>query len=125
MNDFVLGGFPIGLSKADELVCAEVALRLHKPMATIVMCIKATLRICEWALSSGQNFDFVFKDIGVLVCRGNYVAMRFFEDLVREVAQSQCLAEGLLHVSLAYISCALQLLGTQLWPWAAFHGPGR
>ncbi|XP_058710818.1 coiled-coil domain-containing protein 81 [Poecile atricapillus] len=85
-----------GLSKADELICAEVALRLHKPKATIVTCIKATLKICEWALSSGQNFDFVFKDIGILVCRGNHVVMRFFEDLVREVAQSQCLAEGLL-----------------------------
>ncbi|XP_053853282.1 coiled-coil domain-containing protein 81-like [Vidua macroura] len=85
-----------GLSKADELVCAEVALRLHKPKATIVMCIKATLKICEWALSSGQNFEFVFKDIGVLVCRGKHVAMRFFEDLVREVAQSQSVADSLL-----------------------------
>lgn len=122
MSDFVLGGFPTGLSKADELVCAEVALRLHKPKATIVMCIKATLKICEWGLSSGQNFDFVFKDIGVLVCRGTYVVMRFFEDLIREVAQSQCLAEGLLQVSLACISCTLKLLGTQTWPCAAFHG---
>ncbi|XP_056363888.1 coiled-coil domain-containing protein 81-like [Oenanthe melanoleuca] len=93
----VPGKSPVpGLSKADELVCAEVALRLHKPKATIVMCIKATLKICEWALSSGQNFDFVFKDIGILVCRGNHVVMRFFEDLVRRVAQSQYLAEGLL-----------------------------
>lgn len=91
------GNSPVpGLSKADELVCAEVALRLHKPKATIVMCIEATIKICEWALSSGQNFDFVFKDIGVLVCRGNHVAMRFFEDLVREVAQLEYLAEGLL-----------------------------
>ncbi|CAN8198566.1 unnamed protein product [Coccothraustes coccothraustes] len=85
-----------GLSKADELVCAEVALRLHKPKATIVMCIQATLKICEWALSSGQNLDFVFKDLGVLVCRGKHVAMRFSEGLVREVARSQCLTEGLL-----------------------------
>ncbi|XP_077046302.1 coiled-coil domain-containing protein 81 [Agelaius phoeniceus] len=85
-----------GLSKADELVCAEVALRLHKPKATIVLCIKATLSICEWALSSGKNFDFVFKDIGVLLCRGKHVAMRFFEGLVQEVAQLQGLAEGLL-----------------------------
>ncbi|NXQ55007.1 CCD81 protein, partial [Anthoscopus minutus] len=93
-----LHNFSTGLSKADELVCDEVALRLHKPKATIVMCVKATLKICEWALSSGQNFDFVFKDIGILVCRGNRVVMRFFEDLVREVAQSQRLAEGLLQV---------------------------
>ncbi|XP_064253547.1 coiled-coil domain-containing protein 81-like isoform X2 [Passer domesticus] len=93
----VHGKSPVpGLSKADELVCAEVALRLHKPKATIVMCIKATLRICEWALSSGQNFDFVFRDIGVLVCRGHHVSMRFFEGLVRDVAQSQHLADGLL-----------------------------
>lgn len=120
----MLGGFSSGLSKADELVCAEVALRLHKPKATIVMCVEATIKICEWALSSGQNFDFVFKDIGVLVCRGNHVAMRFFEDLVREVAQSKRLAEGLLQVSLARISCALKLLGTPavnlgsfLWSW--------
>lgn len=66
MRDLVFGGFPIGLSKADKLVCAKVALCLHKP--TIVMCIKATLKICEWALSSVQNFNFVFKDIGILVC---------------------------------------------------------
>ncbi|XP_014743857.1 PREDICTED: coiled-coil domain-containing protein 81 [Sturnus vulgaris] len=93
----VHGKSPVpGLSKADELVCAEVALRLHKPKATIMMCIEATLKICEWALSSGQNFDFVFKDIGILVCRGNHVVMRFFEDLVQKVAQSQHLAEGLL-----------------------------
>ncbi|NXD00136.1 CCD81 protein, partial [Certhia brachydactyla] len=93
-----LGGFSTGLSKMDELVCAEVALRLHKPKDTTMMCIKATLKICEWALSSGQNLDFVFKDIGVLVCRQNHVVMRFFEDLVREVAQSQRMAEGLLQV---------------------------
>ncbi|NXU16330.1 CCD81 protein, partial [Pardalotus punctatus] len=92
------GGFSAGLSKTDELVCAEVALRLHKSKATIVMCIEATVKICEWALSSGQNFDFVFKDIGILMCRGNQVAMRFFEDLVQEVAQSEHLAEGLLQV---------------------------
>ncbi|XP_032935754.1 coiled-coil domain-containing protein 81-like isoform X3 [Catharus ustulatus] len=93
----VHGKSPVpGLSKADELICAEVALHLHKPKATIVMCIEATLKICEWALSSGENFDFVFKDIGVLVCRRNHVVMRFFEDLVRKVAQSQHLAEGLL-----------------------------
>nr|XP_030145100.3 coiled-coil domain-containing protein 81-like isoform X2 [Taeniopygia guttata] len=85
-----------GLSKADELVCAEVALRLHKSKATIITCVKATLKICEWALSSGQNLDFVFKDIGVLVCRGKHVAMRFFEGLVREVAQSQSVADSLL-----------------------------
>ncbi|XP_027567595.2 coiled-coil domain-containing protein 81-like [Pipra filicauda] len=84
------------LSKADELVCAEVALRLHVPKATVVMCIKATTRVFEWALSSRQNFDFVFKDIGVLVCRGGHVAMRFFEDLAREVAQSENLADSLL-----------------------------
>lgn len=124
MSDFVLDGFSAGLSKANELVCAEVALRLHKPKATIVMCIEATLKICVWALASGQNFDFVFKNIGVLVCRGSHVAMRFFESLIREVAQSERLAEGLLQVSLACISCALKLLGTQPWPWAAFHGPG-
>lgn len=112
----MLGGFSTGLSKADELICAEVALHLHKPKATIVMCIEATLKICEWALSSGQNFDFVFKDIGVLVCRRNHVVMRFFEDLVQKVAQSQHLAEGLLQVSLACILCALKLLGT--------HGSG-
>ncbi|NXT16618.1 CCD81 protein, partial [Prunella fulvescens] len=93
-----LAAFPTGLSKADELICAEVALRLHKPKPTIIMCIKATLKICEWALSSGQNLDFVFKGIGVLLCRGSHVAMRFFEDLVREVAQSEQLAEGLLQV---------------------------
>ncbi|XP_017687443.1 PREDICTED: coiled-coil domain-containing protein 81-like [Lepidothrix coronata] len=84
------------LSKADELVCAEVALRLHVPKATVVMCIKATTRVFEWALSSRQNFDFVFKDIGVLVCRGGHVAMRFFEGLAREVAQSENLADSLL-----------------------------
>ncbi|NWT96018.1 CCD81 protein, partial [Urocynchramus pylzowi] len=93
-----LAGFSPGLSKADELVCAEVALRLHKPKDAIVACIKATLRICEWALSSGQNLDFVFKGVGVLLCRGSHVLMRFFEDLAREVAQSQCLADGLLQV---------------------------
>lgn len=123
MSDFVLGGFSTGLSKADELVCAEVALRLHKSKATIITCVKATLKICEWALSSGQNFDFVFKDIGVLVCRGKRTVMRFFEGLVREVAQSQSVADSLLQVSLARISCALKLLGTQPCPWAAFHGP--
>ncbi|XP_041878168.1 uncharacterized protein LOC121661742 isoform X2 [Corvus kubaryi] len=91
------GNSPVpGLSKTNELVCAEVSLRLHKPKATIMMCIEATLKICVWALASGQNFDFVFKDIGVLVCRGSHVAMRFFEGLIREVAQSEHLAEGLL-----------------------------
>ncbi|XP_017934911.2 coiled-coil domain-containing protein 81-like [Manacus vitellinus] len=84
------------LSRADELVCAEVALRLHVPKATVVMCIKATTRVFEWALASRQNFDFMFKDIGVLVCRGGHVAMRFFEDLAREVAQSENLADSLL-----------------------------
>ncbi|XP_057242557.1 uncharacterized protein LOC130585900 [Malurus melanocephalus] len=94
---FLHGNSPVpGLSKADDLVCAEVAMRLHKPKATIAMCIEATIKICEWALSSGQNFDFVFKGIGILVCRGTYVDMRFFESLVQEVAKSECLAEGLL-----------------------------
>ncbi|NXM01303.1 CCD81 protein, partial [Tyrannus savana] len=86
------------LSKADELLCAEVALRLHVPKATVVMCVRATARVFEWALSSGQNLDFVFKGIGVLLCRGTRVAMRFFEDLAREVAQSENLADGLLQV---------------------------
>ncbi|XP_063032777.1 coiled-coil domain-containing protein 81 [Melospiza melodia melodia] len=85
-----------GISRDDELICAEVAQHLHKPKATIMTCIKATLQICEWALSSGKNFDFVFKDIGVLLCRGKHVVMRFFEGLVQEVAQLQGLAEGLL-----------------------------
>ncbi|XP_027564403.1 coiled-coil domain-containing protein 81-like, partial [Neopelma chrysocephalum] len=97
------------LSKADELLCAEVALRLHVPKATVVMCVKATMRVFEWALSSGQNFDFVFKDIGVLLCRGGHVDMRFFEELAREVAQSENLADSLLQVGLLRLPTLGQL----------------
>ncbi|NWH44551.1 CCD81 protein, partial [Fregata magnificens] len=81
-----------------EVIYTEVALRLHIPKAKVLKCIEATMKVFVWALSKQKNFDFVFKNLGILVCRKGRVIMRFFEDLLRDVDKTGKLANSFLQV---------------------------
>ena len=118
----LLGGLFAEDLEVDEVIYAEVALRLHIAKAKVLKCIEATMKVFAWALSERKNFDFVFKNIGILVCREGSVIMRFFEDLLRDVDKTGKLANAFLQVSLARFQCTLYPLarGSKPWPWAGF-----
>ncbi|KFQ96441.1 Coiled-coil domain-containing protein 81, partial [Nipponia nippon] len=93
-----LGGLFAEDLEAAEVIYTEVALRLHVPKEKVLKCIKATVKVFVWALSKGKNFDFVFKNVGILLCREGRVTMRFFENLLREVDKTGKLANAFLQV---------------------------
>ncbi|XP_074970270.1 uncharacterized protein LOC142066641 [Phalacrocorax aristotelis] len=82
-----------------ELIYAEVAFYLSIPKKKVLKCVKATTNVIAWALTEGKDFDFVFKNFGILVCRGRRVVMRFFEDLLRDVDKTGILANTALRKS--------------------------
>ncbi|KAM6046158.1 coiled-coil domain-containing protein 81-like [Theristicus caerulescens] len=81
-----------------KLIYAEAALRLHIPEKRVLKCIEATVKVIAWALTEGKHFDFVFKDFGILVCRGRRVVMRFFEDLLRDMDETGTLVNAFLQI---------------------------
>lgn len=101
------GGFFAEEFEVAELIYAEAALRLRLPEKKVLKCVEATVKVITWALTEGKDFDFVFKNFGVLVCRGKRVVMRFFEDLLRDVDETGILANTFLQVSLACFQCSL------------------
>ncbi|KAM6116757.1 uncharacterized protein FYN12_010906 [Phoenicopterus ruber ruber] len=82
-----------------KLIYTKAALRLHIPRKRVLKCIEATVKVIVWALAEGKDFDFVFKNFGVLVCRGRRVVMRFLEDLLRDVDKTGILANTYLQTS--------------------------
>ncbi|XP_064326648.1 coiled-coil domain-containing protein 81-like [Phalacrocorax carbo] len=86
-------------SEVAELIYAEVAFYLSIPKKKVLKCVKATTNVIAWALTEGKDFDFVFKNFGILVCRGRRVVMRFFEDLLRDVDKTGILANTALRKS--------------------------
>ena len=106
------GGFFAEDLEVAELIYAEVAFYLSIPKKKVLKCVKATTNVIAWALTEGKDFDFVFKNFGILVCRGRRVVMRFFEDLLRDVDKTGILANTALRVSLLsfqrslYLSCS-------------------
>ena len=119
----LLGGLFAEDLEVDEVIYAEVALRLHIPKAKVLKCIEATMKVFAWALSERKNFDFVFKNIGILVCREGSVIMRFFEDLLRDMDKTGKLANAFLQVSVARFQCTLYPLarGQSRGLGQAFH----
>nr|XP_021156006.1 uncharacterized protein LOC110365784 isoform X2 [Columba livia] len=85
--------------KVSELIYAEAALRLHMPKKKVLKCLEATMIVIAWALTEGKDFDVVFKNLGILVCRGKTVIMRFFEDLLRDVDKTGVLVNNFLQNS--------------------------
>ncbi|KFM10474.1 hypothetical protein AS27_11502, partial [Aptenodytes forsteri] len=92
------GGFFAEELEVVELICAEATLHLHIPEKKVLKCVEATMKVIAWALTEGKDFDFVFKNFGILVCRGRRVVMRFFEDLLRDVDKTGILANAFLQV---------------------------
>ncbi|XP_064902711.1 coiled-coil domain-containing protein 81-like [Columba livia] len=93
--------------KVSELIYAEAALRLHMPKKKVLKCLEATMIVIAWALTEGKDFDVVFKNLGILVCRGKTVIMRFFEDLLRDVDKTGVLVNNFLQVSFSCSQCSL------------------
>ena len=87
-----------------ELIYAEAAFRLRIPEKRVLTCVDATMKVMAWALSEGKDLDFVFKNLGMLVCRGKRVVLRFFEDLLRDVDKTGILANTFLQVTLVMFS---------------------
>ncbi|KFQ95723.1 hypothetical protein Y956_03167, partial [Nipponia nippon] len=92
------GGFFTEELEVAKLIYAEAAFRLHIPEKKVWKCVEATMKVIAWALTEGKDFDFVFKNFGILVCRGRRVVMRFFEELLRDVDKSGVLADAFLQV---------------------------
>ena len=90
-----------------ELIYAEAAFRLRIPEKRVLTCVDATVKVMAWALSEGKDLDFVFKNLGVLVCRGKRVVLQFFEDLLRDVDKTGILANTFLQVTLSCFRCSL------------------
>lgn len=103
----LLGGFLAEELKVSELIYAEAALRLHMPKKKVLKCLEATMIVIAWALTEGKDFDVVFKNLGILVCRGKTVIMRFFEDLLRDVDKTGVLVNNFLQVSFSCSQCSL------------------
>lgn len=101
------GGFFAEDLEVAELIYAEAAFQLCIPKKRVLKCVKATTNVIAWALTEGKDFDFVFKNFGILVCRGGRVVMRFFEDLLREVDKTGILANTSLQVSVLSFQCSL------------------
>lgn len=101
------GGFLAEELKVSELIYAKAALRLHMPKKKVLKCLEATMIVIAWALTEGKDFDVVFKNLGILVCRGKTVIMRFFEDLLRDVDKTGVLVNNFLRVSFSCSQCSL------------------
>lgn len=101
------GGFLADELKVSELIYAKAALRLRTPKKKVLKCLEATTIVIAWALTEGKDFDVVFKNLGILVCRGKTVIMRFFEDLLQDVDKTGVLVNNFLQVSFSCSQCSL------------------
>ncbi|KFQ25577.1 hypothetical protein N332_01870, partial [Mesitornis unicolor] len=84
--------------RAAESIYAGATCHLHMSKKKISNCVNTTARVIAWALTEGKDFDFVFKNFGILECRGRRVVFRFFEDLLRNMDRSRILAKAFLQV---------------------------
>ncbi|KAM8792413.1 ATPase family AAA domain-containing protein 2-like [Eudromia elegans] len=73
-----------------------LVMRTHLSLQKVSVCLRAAETLLVWALSRGEDFDFVFKNIGVLVCRERKVTMRFYEDFLKEVDETGKLSKSFL-----------------------------
>ncbi|KAM8795454.1 ATPase family AAA domain-containing protein 2-like [Eudromia elegans] len=79
-----------------EVKLTTLVMRTHLSLQKVSVCLRATETLLVWALSRGEDFDFVFKNIGVLVCRERKVTMRFYEDFLKEVDETGNLSKSFL-----------------------------
>ena len=107
----LLGGLCAGHLEAAEVNHAQIALRTHVSKWKVSVCIAVTLQLFVWALSKGEDFHFIFENIGLLVCRERRVVRHVLEGVIQAVGKTGKLAKSFDSVSLGCFQGSLYFFG--------------